>query len=106
MSEGRATSGPARPRPAHTPRRTARTCRTPCRAGLTPPPCLEFERTVASYEEVTEFRRMYGRPGYFIRAAVADHAACEAFLTGKLSGLPGVLRFTSHLTMKTIKSVG
>lgn len=66
----------------------------------------EFEKAVASYEEVIEFRRMYGRPDYFIRAAVADHAACEAFLTNKLSGLPGVLRFTSHLTMKTIKSVG
>jgi DNA-binding Lrp family transcriptional regulator len=66
----------------------------------------EFEEIVASYEEVTEFRRMYGRPDYFIRAAVADHAACEAFLTEKLSGLPGVQRFTSHLTMKTIKSVG
>ncbi|MFF3604259.1 Lrp/AsnC family transcriptional regulator [Streptomyces sp. NPDC002463] len=66
----------------------------------------DFEKTVASYEEVIEFRRMYGRPDYFIRAAVADHAACEAFLTGKLSGLPGVQRFTSHLTMKTIKSVG
>ncbi|PSM44737.1 ArsR family transcriptional regulator [Streptomyces dioscori] len=66
----------------------------------------DFEKTVASYEEVIEFRRMYGRPDYFIRAAVADHAACEAFLTGKLAGLPGVLRFTSHLTMKTIKSVG
>lgn len=64
----------------------------------------EFEATVASYDEVIEFRRMYGRPDYFIRVAVADYAACEAFLSGKLSGLPGVLRFTSHLTMKTIKS--
>ncbi|WP_406065424.1 Lrp/AsnC family transcriptional regulator [Streptomyces sp. NBC_01077] len=63
----------------------------------------EFEATVASYEEVVECRRMYGRPDYFIRVAVADHAAYEAFLTGKLSGLPAVLRLESHLTMKTIK---
>ncbi|MBM7442331.1 Lrp/AsnC family transcriptional regulator [Streptomyces sp. HB132] len=62
----------------------------------------EFESTVASYEEVIEFRRMYGRPDYFIRVAVADHAAYEAFLTGKLSGLPAVLRLESHLTMKKI----
>ncbi len=62
----------------------------------------EFETKVASYEEVIEFRRMYGRPDYFIRVAVADHAAYEAFLTGKLSGLPAVLRVTSHLTMKKI----
>ncbi len=64
----------------------------------------EFENTVASYEEVTEFRRMYGRPDYFLRVAVADHAAYEAFLTEKLSGLPAVLRLESHLTMKKIKT--
>ncbi|WAZ19161.1 Lrp/AsnC family transcriptional regulator [Streptomyces cinnabarinus] len=66
----------------------------------------EFEATVSSYEEVIEFRRMYGRPDYFIRVAVADHAAYETFLTGKLSGLPAVLRLTSHLTMKKIKGEG
>lgn len=66
----------------------------------------DFENTVASYEEVIEFRRMYGRPDYFLRVAVADHAAYEAFLTGKLSGLPAVLRLESHLTMKKIKTNG
>jgi len=64
----------------------------------------EFEETMASYEEVIEFRRMYGRPDYFVRVAVADHAAYEAFLTQKLSGLPAVLRLESHLTMKKIKA--
>ncbi|MFE7275872.1 Lrp/AsnC family transcriptional regulator [Streptomyces sp. NPDC057623] len=64
----------------------------------------DFENTVASYEEVIEFRRMYGRPDYFLRVAVADHAAYEAFLTGRLSGLPAVLRLESHLTMKKIKT--
>ncbi|MEU2062443.1 Lrp/AsnC family transcriptional regulator [Streptomyces sp. NPDC013455] len=64
----------------------------------------EFEDTVAAYEEVIEFRRMYGRPDYFIRVAVADHAAYEAFLTGKLSGLPAIRRIESHLTMKAIKT--
>ncbi|MEU0693014.1 Lrp/AsnC ligand binding domain-containing protein [Streptomyces niveus] len=64
----------------------------------------EFEDTVASFEEVIEFRRMYGRPDYFLRVAVADHAAYEAFLTGRLSGLPAVLRLESHLTMKKIKA--
>ncbi|MEU9484952.1 Lrp/AsnC family transcriptional regulator [Streptomyces decoyicus] len=66
----------------------------------------EFEDTVASYEEVIECRRMYGRPDYFLRIAVADHAAYEAFLTGRLSGLPAVLRLESHLTMKKIKENG
>ncbi|WP_326763800.1 Lrp/AsnC family transcriptional regulator [Streptomyces sp. NBC_01591] len=64
----------------------------------------EFEATVASYEEVVEFRRLFGRPDYFLRVAVADHAAYEAFLTGRLTGLPGVLRTESHLTMKQIKA--
>ncbi|MEV6979503.1 Lrp/AsnC family transcriptional regulator [Kitasatospora sp. NPDC093806] len=63
-----------------------------------------FEATVAAYEEVIEFRRMFGRPDYFIRVAVSDHAAYEAFLTGRLSGLPNVLRLQSHLTMKTVKT--
>jgi DNA-binding Lrp family transcriptional regulator len=63
-----------------------------------------FDATVAAYDEVIEFRRMFGRPDYFIRIAVADHAAYEAFLTGKLIGLPGVLRVESYLTMKTIKA--
>ena len=49
---------------------------------------------------------MFGHPDYFLRVAVADHAAYEAFLTGKLIGLPGVLHVTSHLTMKKIKAGG
>lgn len=67
---------------------------------------LEFETTTAGYEEVVELRRMFGHPDYFLRVTVADHAAYEAFLTGKLIGLPGVLHVTSHLTMKTIKTTG
>jgi DNA-binding Lrp family transcriptional regulator len=63
-----------------------------------------FEDTMASFEEVIEFRRMFGRPDYFVRVAVADHGAYEAFITGKLTGLPGVLRTESHLTMKKIKA--
>ena len=66
----------------------------------------EFEATAAGYDEVIELRRMFGHPDYFLRVAVADHAAYEAFLTGKLIGLPGVLHVTSHLTMKTIKADG
>jgi DNA-binding Lrp family transcriptional regulator len=65
-----------------------------------------LETTLASYDEVIELRRMFGRPDYFIRIAVADHAAYEAFQASKLLGLPGVLRVTSHLTMKKIKTDG
>ena len=65
-----------------------------------------FETTTAGYDEVVELRRMFGHPDYFLRVAVADHAAYEAFLTGKIIGLPGVLHVTSHLTMKKIKAGG
>ena len=64
----------------------------------------DLEATVASYDEVIELCRMFGRPDYFIRVAVADHAAYEVFQTSKLLGLPGVLRTTSHLTLKKIKT--
>jgi len=63
-----------------------------------------FEATAASYDEVVELRRMFGHPDYFLRVAAADHAAYEAFLTGKLIGLPGVLHVTSHITMKKLKA--
>jgi DNA-binding Lrp family transcriptional regulator len=63
-----------------------------------------FETTVAAYDEVVEFYRMFGRPDYYVRVAVADHAAYEGFVTGKLTGLPGVRRITSHLAMKKIKA--
>ncbi|WP_240797505.1 Lrp/AsnC ligand binding domain-containing protein [Streptomyces sp. F001] len=59
---------------------------------------------MASYEKVIELRRMYGRPDYFVRVAVADHAAYEAFVTEKLMGLAAVHRLESHLTMKKIKA--
>lgn len=64
----------------------------------------EFEDTVTGYEEVIEFRRMYGRPDFFLRVAVADHAAYDTFLSDRLSGLSAVLRVESRLTMKQIKS--
>lgn len=62
-----------------------------------------LEETLSSYEEVVELRRMFGRPDYFLRVAVADQSAYETFLIGKLTGLPGVLRVQSHLTIKKIK---
>ncbi|MEU3300971.1 Lrp/AsnC family transcriptional regulator [Streptomyces sp. NPDC006678] len=62
-----------------------------------------LETQLASYDEVVECRRLFGRPDYFIRVAVADHAAYETFLTTKLIGLPAVIRVDSHLTMKKIK---
>jgi DNA-binding Lrp family transcriptional regulator len=64
---------------------------------------LGLEETLASYDEVVECRRMFGRPDYVLRVAVEDHAAYEAFLMNKLTGLPGILRVESNLTMKKVK---
>ena len=38
-----------------------------------------FTRTVASYEEDTEMRRMYREVDYFLRVEVADSNAYERF---------------------------
>ncbi|MFI6093542.1 Lrp/AsnC ligand binding domain-containing protein [Streptomyces sp. NPDC051218] len=61
----------------------------------------EFEATVASYEEMIEFRRMYRSPHYFARIAVADNVAYEAFVMDKLTGHPAVQRLESRLTMRS-----
>jgi DNA-binding Lrp family transcriptional regulator len=67
---------------------------------------LELEETLASYDEVVECRRMFGRPEYVLLVAVADHAAYEDFLINRLTGLPGILRVESNLTMKKVKGDG
>lgn len=60
----------------------------------------DFEQAVIAMDEVRELRRMFGRPDYYIRVAVSDAEAYEAFLTAKLSTLSAVTRVDSHLTMK------
>ncbi|MFC8077029.1 Lrp/AsnC family transcriptional regulator [Streptomyces sp. NPDC057307] len=62
-----------------------------------------LETTIAAYEEVVEFRRVFGTPDYYLRVLVADYAAYEAFQTGKVIGIPGVARVISQPTMKKIK---
>ncbi|WP_329181576.1 MULTISPECIES: Lrp/AsnC family transcriptional regulator [unclassified Streptomyces] len=62
-----------------------------------------LETTIAAYEEVVEFRRLFGTPDYHLRVLVADYAAYEAFQTGKIIGIPGVARVISQPTMKKIK---
>ncbi|WP_158841474.1 Lrp/AsnC family transcriptional regulator [Saccharothrix deserti] len=63
-----------------------------------------FESRVAAYDEVVEFRRMFGLPDYFLRIATEDLSSFEEFVTTKLEDTPGIARVDSHLTMKTIKS--
>ena len=62
-----------------------------------------LEAAIAGYEEVVEFRRVFGAPDYFLRVLVADYAAYEEFQTNKIIGIPGVARVISQPTMKKIK---
>ncbi len=61
-----------------------------------------FESTVAALDEVVEFKRLFGRPDYFLRVAVADLAAYEEFLTQRIMPIPGLGTASSHFAMKNI----
>lgn len=63
-----------------------------------------FEERVAAMEEVTELRRMFGLPDYFIRVQVPDSATYERWLTTQLMGDPAIARVDSRITMKLIKT--
>ncbi len=63
-----------------------------------------FEDAMAAFDEVVEMHRLFGSPDYFVRIAVADLPAYEAFLTEQVMTLPGIQKVVSRFTMKTIKS--
>lgn len=62
-----------------------------------------FEREVARLDEVSEFKRLFGTPDYFLRVAVADLVAYEEFLTKRIMSLKGVGKVSSHFAMKNLK---
>ena len=62
-----------------------------------------FESTLAAAAEVTELRRLFGKPDYFVRVAVADLSAYENFLSNRVMTIPGVGRVHSRFAMKNIK---
>jgi DNA-binding Lrp family transcriptional regulator len=63
----------------------------------------DFEAAIVSFDEVLAVRRLFGQPDYLVQVAVANAVEFEAFLIGKLIGLPALNRTVSHLTMKRIK---
>jgi DNA-binding Lrp family transcriptional regulator len=63
----------------------------------------DFEAAIVAFDEVIAVRRLFGQPDYLVQVAVTDAREFEAFLTGKLIGLPALSRTVSHLTMKRIK---
>jgi DNA-binding Lrp family transcriptional regulator len=63
----------------------------------------DFEAAIVAFDEVIAVRRLFGQPDYLVQVAVADARAYEAFLIGKLIGLPALNRTVSHQTMKRLK---
>jgi DNA-binding Lrp family transcriptional regulator len=61
------------------------------------------ERMLTEAEEVIELRRLFGSPDYFVRVAVADLTAYEAFLSRRVMTIPRVRGVTSRFTMKMLK---
>ena len=64
------------------------------------PPADSWSRSIAT---ACSIRRLFGQPDYLVQVAVADARAYEAFLIGKLIGLPALNRTVSHQTMKRLK---
>lgn len=62
-----------------------------------------FEQEAAGLGEVSEFKRLFGTPDYFLRISVADLPEYERFLTGKIMPIRGVGKVSSHFAMKNIK---
>ena len=60
---------------------------------------------VIAMDEVTEFRRMYGRPDYILRVRVADTDAYEEWLMTQLYAERTVSGVDSRISMKVIKQL-
>jgi DNA-binding Lrp family transcriptional regulator len=65
-----------------------------------------FEARAVAMPEVSELRRMFGLPDYFIRVQVADLDSYERWVTTQLMGDPAIARVDSRITMKMLKSSG
>ncbi|TLP74324.1 Lrp/AsnC family transcriptional regulator [Nesterenkonia sphaerica] len=63
----------------------------------------DFESAVVQVPEVTEVRRMFGQPDYYLRVEVTDGEAYESSVIRTLSQLPAVNRILSHQTMRRLK---
>ncbi|MET9341181.1 Lrp/AsnC family transcriptional regulator [Nonomuraea sp. NPDC004354] len=65
-----------------------------------------FESAVMEVEDVIECLRMFGRPDYVLRVAVADMDAYSRLCLEKLGRLPGLDKLTSQIAMKALKPGG
>lgn len=65
-----------------------------------------FERAIVAHPCVLDCHATVGEADYVLRLLTRDLAALDEFLRHELWRFPGVIRFTTTLTMRTIKSGG
>lgn len=65
-----------------------------------------FEAAVMKVDDVIECLRMFGRPDYVLRVAVADMDAYGQLCLDRLGRLPGLDKLTSQIAMKALKPGG
>lgn len=60
-----------------------------------------FEAALESTPEVIEAQRLFGQPDFLLRVATRDLEAFQLLYDRSLASLPGVLRLSTTLVMKT-----
>ena len=63
-----------------------------------------FEKAVQGFEEVVDCWLMTGNRDYLLRVATRDLADFEAFLTGRLTRVPGVANIESSIPLRRVKA--
>jgi Lrp/AsnC family leucine-responsive transcriptional regulator len=63
-----------------------------------------FEAAVRGFPEVVDCWLMTGNRDYLMRIATTDLAEFEAFLTGRLTKVPGVANIESSIPLRRVKS--
>ncbi|CAM2146072.1 Bkd operon transcriptional regulator [Pararobbsia alpina] len=62
----------------------------------------KFESALPDIPEVIRAERLFGDPDYMLHVVTQDLSAFQALYDRSLSALPGVLRLTSTLVMKSV----
>ena len=63
-----------------------------------------FESAVKGFEEVVDCWLMTGNRDYLLRVATRDLGEFEAFLTGRLTKVPGVANIESSIPLRRVKA--
>jgi DNA-binding Lrp family transcriptional regulator len=61
-----------------------------------------FEQQIAGIAHVLSAQRLFGDPDYLLRVVCRDLAAYRQLYDDRLATLPGVLRLTSTMVMKSV----